>query len=363
MKQHIKSLPHHPKRVILISLVLAAIIGVFSYIEINKKPITPTLNTENSNEQTTSSGTNKITLGFLATGRIKSVSVKPGDVVKKDEVLATLDAGNVSGALEQARASYVTAQANYQKVINGATGSTIDVAKASVNAAKINLDQITNEENTLVSNARRKLYSDDLVADPDIGAPNNNPLVSGNYNGTEEGNYFISFKDVNFININYVGLEKGTADVDKLPQPLGALGLRIAFPLDKTSYSYSNGWVIHIPNKSGVDYTNNLNAYDLALQTKSQAIAAAQATLDQANANLTAVITSARPEDVATAKAQMDNAAGTVQIAEAAYKNTIIAAPSDGIIISVAIAPGQIALPNAPAIEFISTASTETSPN
>ena len=39
MKQHIISLPHHPKRVIIISLIIAAAIGTFGYIEINQKPL------------------------------------------------------------------------------------------------------------------------------------------------------------------------------------------------------------------------------------------------------------------------------------------------------------------------------------
>ena len=98
----------------------------------------------------------------------------------------------------------------------------------------------------------------------------------------------------------------------------------------------------------------NYNAYQVAQGTKNQAIANAQATLDQANTSLTALVAAARPEDVATAQAQMDNASGAVQIAQAAFQNTIITAPSDGTVVSVAIAPGQIATPNSPAIEFTS---------
>jgi multidrug resistance efflux pump len=54
------------------------------------------------------------------------------------------------------------------------------------------------------------------------------------------------------------------------------------------------------------------------------------------------------------AEAQMNNALGAMQIAEGALSNTIIVAPADGMIGSVVITPGQIAMPNAPAIEFIS---------
>src|SRR5665647_923288 len=125
MKQHIKSLPHHPKRVIIISVIIALAIGVFGYIKINKKVATPIIKDNSSvsvNGNNNPSLPQNLTLGFLVGGRIKSVSVKAGDTVKKGQVLAELDAGNTLGTLTQAKALYATAEANYQKVINGATG-------------------------------------------------------------------------------------------------------------------------------------------------------------------------------------------------------------------------------------------------
>ncbi len=356
MKQHIKSLPHHPKRVIALSVLIAGAIGAWGYIHIHEAPVNPvTMGEVDSNTTQNVATPQNVTLGFLAGGRIKTVSVKAGDIVKKDQVLATLDAGNVLGAVTQAKALYANAQANYQKVINGATGSAVDVAKAAVNTTKVNLEGVTNQQNTLVTNARRKLYSDGLIAAPDSDETVNNPVISGNYDGTAEGDYKISFDGINYNIINYNGVEKGQAIVDTLPQPLGTKGLMIAFPLGKNRYSLGDSWTVHIPNKSGENYTTNLNAYQSALQNKDQVIASAHAALDQANATLTSVVTSARPEDVAAAQAQVSNAYGALEIATAAYKNTIIVAPADGIVTSVTISPGQIALPNAPAIEFKSS--------
>ncbi len=357
MKQHIISLPHHPKRVIIISLVVALALGIFGYIKINKKPNTAvTKNNFDVNADSANSPHN-LTLGFLASGRIKDVSVKTGDVVKKGQVLATLDAGNMLGALQQAKAAYATAQANYQKVISGATGSTIDVAKSAVNTAKVNLAQVTNQQNTLVLNARRKLFSDGLVALPDRNTINVNPVISGNYDGLVEGDYTISFRNLSFTQISYGGLEGGITNFDTLPQPLGSKGLLISFPNGTSGLSPNDSWTIHVPNKSGVNYTTNLNAYQSAMSNKDQAIASAQAMLDQANAALTSVVTTARPEDVAAAQAQVSNASGMVQIAEANYENTVITAPADGVIVTVAIEPGQIATPNQPAIIFTTNVS------
>jgi len=341
MKQHIISLPHHPKRVIIISLIVAIAIGTFGYLQINKKIAPPNIK-DNSNISAVdnSSAGNNLTLGFLVGGRIKSVSVKAGDMVKKGQILAELDAGNVKGALVQA-------QAAYEKIINGATSPTIDITKATVNTAKVNLEQITSQQNLLVKNAYANLLNSTPEAVPtDNTQTYGAPIISGNYTLGKEGTINLHFYNSSGgISFTASGLTTGTSMSNSLTaQPIGNSGLylkAVSANLDTPD------WIIQIPNPKAANYLTNYNAYQLALQTKNQAIAMAQATLDQANASLASLIATPRLEDVATAK-------GALEIAQAALDNTIITAPSDGTVVSVAITEGQIATPNAPAIKFIS---------
>jgi multidrug efflux pump subunit AcrA (membrane-fusion protein) len=355
--KHIKSLPHHPKRVILISLIIALIIGTYAYIKINKKVAAPIIedNSDNPGGGAASLSAN-LTLGFLSGGRIKSVSVKAGDTVKKGQVLAMIDAQNALGALAQAKAASETAKANYEKIINGATGPAIDVAKAAVRTAEVNLDEITKQQEILVDNADRTLLNSSLQAE---SVSNDeafvSPIITGTYSCQAEGSYNLEiYASSGGYALKYSGLEEGTLFLTDVPRPLGDCGLFLSFDKTKTPFSGAK-FTLKIPNKSAANYNSNNNAYQLALQTKEQTIASAQAILDQANASLTSLVSTARPEDVAAAQAQKDNAQGAVQIAQAAYENTIITAPSDGTITSVIISPGQIATPNAPAIEFISS--------
>jgi multidrug efflux pump subunit AcrA (membrane-fusion protein) len=355
--RHIKSLPHHPKRVILISLIIALIIGTFAYIKINKR-VAVTVVEDNSgvNPNGPSSFSGNLTLGFLSGGRIKSVSVKAGDTVKKGQVLAMLDAKNALGALTQAKAASETAKANYEKIINGATGPTIDVAKAAVHSAEVNLNEITKQQGILVDNTHRTLLNSSLEAD---SVSNDeafvSPIITGTYTCQQEGSYNLEiYASSGGYALKYSGLEEGTLFLTDVPRPLGDCGLFLSFDKTKTPFSGAK-FTLQIPNKSAANYNSNNNAYQLAIQTKEQAVATAQATLDQANASIVALESAARPEDLAAAKAQEDNAEGAVEIAQAAYENTIIAAPSDGTIVSIIISPGQIATPNAPAIQFISS--------
>ena len=357
MNQHIKSLPHHPKRVIIISLIIAIVIGIFGYKEINKKVATPVVTDSSSVSSINSSSPKDLTLGFLAGGRIASVSVKAGDKVSKGEVLAALDAGSTEGALAEAKAAYETAQANYQKIIDGATGSAIDVAKAAVNTAQVSLDGVTKQQNILVTNAYSNLLNSTITAtsNTDLSLPA--PIITGTYTKTTEGTLTLVINQGGQAGyFSVTGMENGTGIVSTTtPEPILDTGLEIEFP-SGSSY-LGTTWEINIPNTTAPNYLTNYNAYQSALEAETQAVSNAQATLDQANASLTALATAARPEDVAAAQAQVDNAEGAVQIAEAAYENTVITAPTDGTISSVAITPGQIATPNTPAIEFISLTS------
>ncbi len=354
MKQHIISLPHHPKRVIVISLIVATAIGIFGYIKINEKPTNlPSI----KNIQTTDiSSSRNLTLGFLAGGRIKSVFVKAGDIVKKGQVLATLDAGNTLGALASAKAVYKDSEANYQKIMSGAANSAILVAKAAVNTAQVNLDGIIKQQNTLVANAHTNLLNSTFSANLQNGDNSSitAPFISGTYVKGAEGNIIFTINQAgNSSYLTFSGIENGTSLVSTTtPQAIGDTGLYIEF-ISVSPY-IGTTWVINIPNKTAEDYLSNYNAYQSALEAQSQTVGNAQASLDQAKASMVALTTSARPEDVAMAQAQMDNAQGAVLIAQATYENTIITAPNDGTVVSISITPGQIATPNAPAIEFVS---------
>jgi HlyD family secretion protein len=357
--QQIKSLPHHPKRVIIISLLIALGLGIFGYLKINKTipiPVVEENSGVNTNDNNSPSGSENITLGFLASGRIKTVSVKAGDKVKAGQILATLDAENTEGALAQAKATYQTAVANYQKIINGATSSAIDVAKSAVNSAQVNLDGATKQQNLLAANAYANLLNSTISADS-TNSDNSAitpPAITGSFSKNVEGEITLTVNQTGEGGyVNFSGLEAGTTPVStSIPEAIGNTGLYIEFP--SVNPYIGTTWEINIPNKNAPNYLAIYNAYQSALTTKSQVVANAQAALDQANAVLDALVTVARPEDVAMAQAQMNNAEGSVQIAEATYENTIITAPADGTIVSVAIAPGQIATPNAPAIQFTS---------
>jgi len=374
MKEHIKSLPHHPKRVIIISLIIAILIGTFGYIKINQKPTnpynlaTPEISTSTNNNI---SQNQDLTLGFLSGGRIKSVLVKSGDKVKKGDILATIDAENVLGALTQAKATYSTAEANYQKVINGATLADIALSDTSV---EISQTSLANNEGSLVLALNNSLsYAKNAVNNNtniffDNPTSENPTLLTStvNFNNQELENdvanerallnNMFSVWDNELTGINI------TSDLATISASTLAHLQAVAKYIDDlnslfTLYSIQGG--TNFQTAISLDQNNILNAKTsitnqiTSVNNAVQIVSSAEKLLKQSQASLKQKTTTARPEDIAIAQAQVSNAYGTVQIAQAAYENTIITAPSDGTVVSVSITPGQIAIPNAPAIEFL----------
>lgn len=95
---------------------------------------------------------NRLDLAFKNGGLIKTIAVKPGDQIKKDQVLATLDMRDLQFSAERARSSLVNAQATLAARAAGETRESIQIAEAALEQARANLKKAqTDLEITRVS--------------------------------------------------------------------------------------------------------------------------------------------------------------------------------------------------------------------
>ena len=283
-----------------------------------------------------------VSLAFGNTGIISHTYSDLGKQVDAGQVLAELNTSDLVAQLHQA-------QANYQKVINGATDSTINVAKAAVNIAQVNLDEVTKQQNILVSNAYRTLLNSSFITETVSDYSGyDSPTISGTYTCNQEGSYSLkTYDSVGGISVTYSGMEQGALLLTDIPRAMGNCGLFLSFDKTKTLQTGIN-FNIEIPNKNAPNYNLNYNAYQLALQTQSQVVAGAQAALDQANVSLASTVTAARPEDVELAQASVDSAAAKIQ-------NAKIVAPISGTITQFDAKVGQLASPSTPLISIMSS--------
>jgi len=310
MKKIISKILHKPKIVITVSLIIAVIVVVLFYNKIGQAPTVSLSFSSDPTSSITEISGNSTSLSFVRAGRISAVLVHTGDLVKQGQVLATLDASDLMGAVDQAKGALDLAKAQY---------ASLDVQYA--NAEKQQDLLVANAYRTLLSSGLSSIAQDrynlNLTVD-DIQAPQ----ISGTYSCDKEGSYEITTYGTGVpsgYSFNFTGIESGTGNVTfHTPQAMGACGLFIQFP---TGFYSSSKWIIDIPNKRSSVYVANKNAYDLAVTTRNQV-------LNQFKANLGKDGSS----DANIAQATINSVSGSYETALAAYNNTTIVAPIDGTV-------------------------------
>jgi HlyD family secretion protein len=81
------------------------------------------------------SASSAVPLNFKNSGKLASISAKVGDQVTAGQVLATMDSTDLQSQVAQAQATLASAQAAYDKAVQGPTATPIAASKASVDAA------------------------------------------------------------------------------------------------------------------------------------------------------------------------------------------------------------------------------------
>lgn len=352
-KQKIKSITNVKNIGILI---LFAIIGYYSYGKWFKAA-TPAVyqyvSLENRDIEELVEGSGNVSslqqLGVqpLTGGQVTAIYIKPGDTVSAGQIIARLDNRSQAIQLQQARASY-------DKVVNGAIGSDIDIARNSLKSAQLNLEnakknlsEVNTAQNLAVKNSHSTLLNSGLALETRNSIAGDKPTISGAYTCDKEGSYNIDFQGVGYsgLGINISGLENDlnsaqANNINAIPVKIGACGLYLNFDSSKT-YNASSQYIIHLPNTQSSTYLTNLNNYNNALQNKVEAIRNAESSVSSNEISLTSAqlqldqkLASARPEDMASAQASLASA-------QLAYSNTIIKAPFAGQVGDVNMIVGQ----------------------
>jgi len=253
-------------------------------------------------------------LSFNRGGRVEAVLVTEGQMVKSGTRLARISMGQQYADLKSAQAS-------------------LDIAKADVANAGVDLDNVRQEQETLVSNAYRSLLNNDLQAyNNDAGDDSRAPIISGTYKGDSEGSYDLDMYGSG-ANSGYSytlsGLGSGThsAFVD-LPGLLGNQGLYIQFD-EESNYS-SETWTVPIPNTRSATYTTVLNTYTSVVAAAERAIESAENAIGMSQTN-----------QLSRAEAQVAQAQARVNGIYSQIADGTITAPFDGTIGSIDIEQGE----------------------
>ena len=346
------------KKRIIWSVIILVILALIGYRIFKPKDVSGIL-TETATKQDlqqTVLATGQVTshvdldLNFQGTGPVAKINVAVGDQVKQGQILATLNQGDEAASLTSAQGALRAAQANYQKVLDGASSEEVAVAQAAVDSATVNAASALAQQDVLVANAYAALLNSAPQAVPSNTDSTATVMVSGRYTGTQEGTYRITVEPASGgprYKVNGLGDISDTI-TRGLNMPIGS-GPYVNFSQTGT-LTYGTEWDIAIPNTLAPNYSSNLNTYNSAVATKNSTVAANQAAYDSAVAQLNLKKAQARPADVQAAQAQVLSAQGQAQAAQSAWEKTIIRAPAAGTITAVNIKIGEQAAGTSPAV-------------
>lgn len=289
---------------------------------------------------------NAADLGFAESGVIENIFVREGDTVKKGQILATLAQAGPLADYNDALAERDARLASLNELLAGPRTEARRVTETELASARENVSRVEREENEKVANARRALYSDDLIARPVRSTVRDiPPSITGTYICTDPTLYrFEVYPSNAYSGYSYKILAGDGAKVESAvaqsATPFSDCGLFIQFD-DEESYG-RNEWIIDVPNTKGTRYTDNLNAYTHALKIRDNALQSAREALEKVERE--AELTNASPRTEARIKAESEVRGAEARLAakEARIANATIRAPFDGVVTNVAIAKGEI---------------------
>ena len=266
----------------------------------------------------------RVDLGFASSGRVKAINFETGDTVKKGQVIAEIEQNRLSAEFTQAQANLNLTRAN---------------TSTDISSAQNSIESLTQEQNAIVESLYREYLSGDLRAYNLDNEPGDkaSPVISGSYQGTEEGQYIIDLYSSS-ANSGYSfrlsGIETGTFTAEEFQA--GQLGLLGLFIQIDSSSSYNNtDWIVPVPNTRSSTYVTRKRAYENALATRTRVLTEAQNNLNRTN-GIDA------ESNISIDQARRSQAAAQVNAVSAQLGDGKIRAPFDGIIVKNDLEVGEI---------------------
>ena len=284
-----------------------------------------------------------------SSGTLVSVYVSNGDTVYEGQTLASLDQRSTSVSLAQARASVKSAQASYDKVMNGSTQTDVQVTQLSVDSARQDLankviNSFTQVDNTIRTNVDQLFKDADSYVTPQfqlsffdssinsaviLTIPDSGLSLQLGSERQHMGTVLKSFRQVS------ESLNSSSSGDDVKKAALATEGYLNEIKIFMTDVSTGvNSFSFNTSKyKSNVDsYKTSIGNARGSIDNLLSDVSSSRHALSASEEQLLVKKTPARPEDVSSAQAQLESAEATLQSAQNAYANNIIRAPFNGIV-------------------------------
>ena len=349
-------------RFVVVVIIVLAIIGAGWYIISNVKPTLGSYTVEKGNIVLsvdipgTVSSDNSVGLSFQESGQISKIYVKEGDPVNQGDTLASLDDSAQQTALRQQQATLASAQANYQKLLDGATAQDIKTSQDVVNSAQQNLTNAYSGAMNTLNNASTAIYN----------AYNVSVTIQNNYFTTQDPEGIAVSGAKADISTNMQSVQASLATATKSMAPAD-IDTTITQMISSLNNAYADVDTIRTQCDQGIYFykvtaadkatldgqKTSLNSSLTGVTALQQSIASLKLALQTAQDQLNVTTAPPTQANIDAAKAQIASAQAQISNAQLMINNATITAPFSGIVRNVVGQVGMVVSPNAPVLSII----------
>ncbi len=290
-------------------------------------------------------------------GQVMAVLVAPGDMVAVGQTLAVLDDRSALLSLQQAKANLESAEASYEKVVDGLTPEQVAANQASVTNAT---QSLVTELISAYTQTNSTLRTD---VDTMFTGANIDPSFSLSF--LDSNGNLVTFAPTDIALVAKVNGERAElntlmpvwqADASSLSLQASTTNLTPHVSLTLTNLQYMANFLNDLSNSvynvsaQYTKYSSNVSAFKSTVASALQNIDAQIASVTSSNQSLLTAqtnynVNTAPPTnaDVTSAQASLDNAQVSLQTAQNNYADTRVTAPFAGQVGSVGVQVGAIA--------------------
>ncbi len=271
------------------------------------------------------SSSSEIALNFDSPGKIEQVYIKEGDLVAPGQILAKQHASQLNSQLKQAKAGLRSARANLSKLREGAIAEDLAVSQVTVDSAAISLEAAQRKFAEVQNQAEQdaaavQVSVDNTKATRDFTLRDREEAVDEYWELVRKYEHPV-------LHIpNYTPSEEAEIDAAKVAADT-AMNTYLA-----AEAAYKNA----LETKKNVDLKNH-TALQAALDAVNSANSQYHSALTQQNLKKAP----ARRQDTQVAKAQVDQAEASLEIAQNNLENATLESPVRGKIISISADEGE----------------------
>lgn len=349
----------NPRRIIPVVLLLAATAAAIWYFN--------TINQAQAEVGAlTASGTIEATQVLAAAevgGQIAEVLRREGETVQAGEVLVRFDSALLQAQLAQAEAALNVAKANYDLIV---AGPSAEQRQAAIAAAELELTNAQVALKTLIENAAlARSQAEQEAATIDRERDKAQQYWDNLNTEADQADIDAALASMVIAKDKLEKAQDAYDPFDKRDEDNVMRAVRLAaLAAAQKHYDIMVERYNNLVGKSNQYVTAEARANLALLETRladakrrleelqdgpdPDELALAQARVKTAEANLVNANAETPPEQIAAAQAQVDAAAAALLVLQTQIDKLVVKAPSDGVVLTRSVEPGEVAAPGAP---------------